>query len=131
MARSRQTSKCYQQSRANLMSDTRRIAMRLRMSLIAAVLTAAVWLATPVWADSWFFSTGNPDGKLGALTRQASTGKLETEAADDFVLTQTTVINQAIITGLVVPGGTPLTSISNVEVELYHVFPLDSANPPL
>jgi len=104
--------------------------MRLRLSLLAAALTAAVWVASPVWADSWFFSTGNPDGKLGALSRQASTGKLETEAADDFVLTQTTVINQAVITGLVVQAGASPASISNVEVELYHVFPLDSANPP-
>jgi hypothetical protein len=104
--------------------------MRLRLSFIAATLTVAVWIATPVWADTWFFSTGNPDGKLGALSRPASTGKLETETADDFVLTQTTVINGAIIIGLVVPTGTPLASINNVEVELYHVFPLDSANPP-
>jgi hypothetical protein len=103
--------------------------MRLRVSIIAFALTVAVCI-TPVWADTFFFSTGNPDSKLGSLSRQASTGKVETETADDFVLTQTTVINQATITGLVVPTGTPLTSISNVEVELYHVFPLDSANPP-
>jgi len=97
--------------------------------VIAFTLTAGVWLAMPAWADSFFFSTGNPDGKLGALSRPASLGKLETETADDFVLTQTTVTNRATIKGLI-PPGTPLTSISNVEVELYHVFPLDSANPP-
>jgi len=109
---------------------TRRIAMRWRASLIAVTLTLGVLLTTPVWADTFFFSTGNPDSKIASLSRQASTGKLETETADDFVLTQTTAINQANITGLVVPGGTPLTSISNVEIEWYHVFPLDSANPP-
>src|SRR5438874_1975238 len=103
--------------------------MRLRVSLIKATLIAGVWLATPAWAAPFFFSTGNPDGRLGALSRRASLGKLETETADDFVLTQTTVINRATITGLI-PLGTPLANISNVEVELYHVFPLDSANPP-
>ena len=28
--------------------------MRLRMSLIAAMLTVGVWLATPAWADRLF-----------------------------------------------------------------------------
>jgi hypothetical protein len=76
----------------------------------------------------FFVSTGNPDGKLGALSRPASAGKLETETADDFVLNQTTVITGATITGLISPA-TPLANITNVEVELYHVFPTDSANP--
>src|SRR5207253_3353472 len=65
----------------------------------------------------------------GALSRRPSTGKLETETADDFVFAQTTVITQARITGLI-PLGTPLANITNVEVELYNVFPLDSAVPP-
>ena len=62
----------------------------------------------------------------GAASRRASPGKLETETADDFVLQQTTVINRATITGLV-PLGTPVENIKEVEVEVYHVFPLDSA----
>jgi len=103
--------------------------MRLQMSLIAATLIVGVSLVTPAWAAPFFFSTGNPDGRLGAVSRPASPGKVETETADDFVLTQTTVINRATITGLI-PLGTPLANISNVEVELYHVFPQDSANPP-
>ena len=76
----------------------------------------------------FFVSTGNPDGKLGALSRPASAGKLETETADDFVLNQTTVITGATITGLITPA-TPLANITNVEVEFYHRFPKDSANP--
>src|SRR5712691_567036 len=103
--------------------------MRLRVSLIAATLIIGIGLATPAWADSFFFSTGNPDGKLGALSRRPSIGKVETETADDFLLTQATFITRATFTGLI-PVGTPLANISNVEVELYHVFPLDSANPP-
>lgn len=97
--------------------------MRLRVSLIAATLTLGVWLATPAWAQTFFFTTGNPDGRLGALSQPPS--PVETETADDFALTQTTFINRATITGLI-PLNAPLTNISNVEVELYHVFPLDS-----
>jgi len=63
------------------------------------------------------------------LSRRASFGKIETETADDFFLQQTTVITRATITGLI-PLGTPLANITQVEVELYRVFPLDSVNPP-
>src|SRR5262249_47153730 len=46
-----------------------------------------------------------------------------------------TFISGAVIVGLI-PPGTPLANISNVEVEVYHVFPTDSdvgrtAGPPL
>ena len=93
--------------------------------LLAATMTAGVWLATPAWADPFFFSTGTPDGLLGALSQPPSTGHLETETADDFILTETTSIAQATITGLI-RSGTPLANISNVEIEVYHVFPADS-----
>ncbi len=104
-------------------------ARRLLVSLVAATVTAGVWLATPAWAEPFFFSTGNPDGLIGTLSQPASAGHLETETADDFILTGTTSIDQATITGLI-PSGTPLANISNVEVEVYHVFPRDSADPP-
>jgi hypothetical protein len=66
---------------------------------------------------------------MGAASRRASPGKLETETADDFTLDQTTFISRATIVGLV-PSGTQAHDIKEVEVEVYHVFPLDSANPP-
>jgi hypothetical protein len=50
-----------------------------------------MWVATSLWAAPFSFTTGNPDGRLGALSRRASPGKLETETADDFILQQTTV----------------------------------------
>ena len=93
--------------------------------LVAATVTAGVALATPAWADPFFFSTGAPDGLLGALSQPVSMRHLETETADDFILTETTSIAQATITGLI-PSGTPLANLSNVEVEVYHVFPKDS-----
>ena len=102
------------------------IITRSRLSLATAILMIGIGLAEPAWAEHFFFSTGNPDGRLGALSRRPSPGKIETETADDFALTETTVISQAVITGLIVPNTLPLASISQVEVELYHVFPLDS-----
>ena len=94
------------------------------------VVLAAMFFSGIASAQNTQFivSTGNPDGKLGALSRRPSPGKLETETADDFVLNQTTVITGATIVGLISPA-TPLANITNVEVELYHVFPRDSANP--
>jgi hypothetical protein len=50
---------------------------------------------------------------------------VETETADDFFLNQTTVLTGATITGLLTNGAT-LANLQNVEVEIYHVFPLDS-----
>jgi hypothetical protein len=103
--------------------------------LVAAAVTAGVWLATPAWADPFFFSTGGPDGLLGALSQPADSANLETETADDFILTDTTSIAQATITGLI-PSGTSLANISNVEIEVYHRFPEDSdvgrtSGPPM
>jgi hypothetical protein len=84
---------------------------------------------TPAGAEVFFFSTGNPDGKIATLSRTASTGKLETETADDFVTTRGTEITNATFTGLIV-GGATTADVKDVEVELYHVFPIDSTNPP-
>ena len=86
-------------------------------------------VATSLWSADFSFTTGNPDGLMGAASRRASPGKLETETADDFTLDQTTVIRRATIVGLV-PSGTQQRDIREVEVEVYHVFPLDSALPP-
>jgi hypothetical protein len=110
-------------------------AIMSRGSLIGAALTLTACLATPLWAAPFFFATGNPNGLLGALSRRASPGNVETETADDFVLQETTVITQATIFGLI-PSGTPLENIRDVEVEVYHVFPLDSdvgrtSGPPM
>jgi len=98
-----------------------------------AASSAAVLLGlattTPVAATPFFFSTGNPDGAIATLSRQASTGKLETETADDFVTPAHTLITNATFTGLLVGGASP-ANVTNVEIELYHVFPVDSAVPP-
>jgi hypothetical protein len=75
------------------------------------------------------FSTGSPDGKIATLSRPASPGLLETETADDFILGQNALIRGATFIGLL-PTGTSLSAVNDIEIELYHVFPVDSANPP-
>jgi hypothetical protein len=86
---------------------------------------ALLLLAAQASAAPFSFSTGGPDGKIATLSRPSSPGKIQTETADDFVVTQSIVISQATFTGLL-PLGAAVTSISGVEVELYHVFPGDS-----
>jgi PEP-CTERM motif len=102
---------------------------RLLIGISACIALAGLLPATPAAADTFFFSTGNPDGLIATLSRTASTGKLETETADDFVTTAPTVITNATFTGLLV-GGATTANVSQVEIELYHVFPIDSTNPP-
>ena len=101
--------------------------MRVRKVFGCAAMMASVLLiAQLATAETFSFTPGEPDGKVGALSRPASPGKTETETADDFVLHQTTIINKATIRGLL-PADTDLTKIQDVEVEVYHAFPFDSA----
>jgi hypothetical protein len=92
-------------------------------------LGAACICTAPATAAPFTFSTGNPDGLIATLSRTASAGKLETETADDFVTTQTTRITDATFTGLLI-GGATTANVKDVEIELYHVFPIDSTVPP-
>ena len=97
----------------------------ITMASVAA-LSVGLLIDMPAVADPFVFSTGNPDTLLGALSQPASPGKIETETADDFVLTETTVISRATIHGLIIPSGVTVSSITQVEIETYHVFPADS-----
>ncbi len=95
---------------------------RLIISCIATV-TVAIFIATPAAADSFNFSTGNPDGLMAVATRPSTAGKFEIEAGDDFVLTSSqTIINSATFVGLLTNGAT----VGQVRVEIYRVFPKDS-----
>jgi hypothetical protein len=93
--------------------------------LCGAGLLLAV-CAAPALAEPFFFSTGSPDGLIGMATRPTSSGKSEIEAADDFILTQTTSINHLTFTGLVPDEA----NVAGVTVEIYRVFPKDSTVPP-
>jgi hypothetical protein len=104
--------------------------MQTRLFRILLLSGVGFWLAAPAKAGSFSFSTGSPDGLIATLSRPASTGKLETETADDFVTPAgVTTITNATFTGLLV-GGATTADVKNVEIELYHVFPIDSTVPP-
>jgi hypothetical protein len=92
-------------------------------SLLTAAL--AVLAASSAQADPFSFSTGTPDGLIATASRPGTPGKTEIEAADDFVLGQTTTITGATFTGLLTAGGA-VPSIGQVVIEIYRVFPLDS-----
>lgn len=84
-------------------------------SVLAIVLSTSL-----AAADPFFFSTGAPDGLIATASRAGP--EFEIESADDFALTRTTSINSATFTGLI-PAG---SSVTDVIVEIYRVFPNDS-----
>src|SRR6266545_1522213 len=103
----------------NKIKTTNETLAALSANKTAAGALALLLLASHASAASFFFSTGDPDGKIATLARPFSPGKIQTETADDFVVTQGVVINQATFTGLL-PSGTALSAIKAVEIEIYH-----------
>jgi hypothetical protein len=102
----------------------------MRRSLGVAIVVLSWFSAGSLIADPiTLFSTGSPDGKIATLSRPAGPGGLETETADDFVLGQAANVTNATFFGLL-PSGASLSSVTGIEIELYHVFPADSVNPP-
>ncbi len=96
-------------------------------SALSSLVLGAFFLAIPAQCGLISFTTGAPDGRLGAASRPGAT--TEIEAADDFILANQSLITSATFTGLL-PIGAPLSSITSVGVEFYRVFPLDSVTPP-
>ena len=82
------------------------IAAKARTGVAALTFAVAV-MPLSAAADSFVFSTGNPDGKIATATRPESAGKFEIESADDFGLTAQTSITGATFTGLLT-GVAPL-----------------------
>jgi hypothetical protein len=87
----------------------------------AAVLTAPAPAAV-------IYNNLTPNDQMAIATRTDASGLFEIETGDDFVLTSQTLINSASFIGLFVPapGGGPAPSISDLVMEMYRVFPLDS-----
>lgn len=94
---------------------------RIGALLAPSLLAATVAGAAPI---PFFFSTGDPDGRMAMASRPGSAGKPEIETADDFVLSQRTGISSASFTGLLVGGS--IIDLGTVRVEIYRVFPNDS-----
>ena len=100
--------------------------MNARFWFAAAALSACMLAGTARAGNTFFFSTGDPDGLMATAARAPNS---QIESADDFVTTgPTTLITSATFTGLIT-GGVPLTNITEVNVDLYHVFPVDSGPP--
>jgi len=98
-----------------------------KRSIITCIVTVgvAIFTAMPAAADSFTFSTGNVTDNVAIATRPSAGAKFEIEGADDFVLGSQTLLNSATFTGLLT-GGAKTSDISQVVVEIYRVFPLDS-----
>jgi len=101
----------------------------IHVTSLLTVVLALLLLTTPVTAAPFFFSTGDPDGKMATASRPDIPSGTEIESADDFILSSHTKITSATFTGLL-PTGAPLGNITDVVVEIYRVFPKDSTNPP-
>lgn len=95
--------------------------LNLSKSVACAIAVLAA-LATPAAAGPFTFSTGNPDGRMAAASRPDAAGSFEIETADDFDLTTATNITNATFTGIIPRG----SSVQNVVIEIYRVFPNDS-----
>ena len=101
-------------------------------STCLVVAAALIFSVSPAWAAPFSFSTGQPDAptRMAAATRVEGSGLIEIEAADDFITTaEQTTITAASFFGLL-PFTAIVSNIDQVAVEIYRVFPLDSANPP-
>ena len=101
-------------------------AQRVMGGALRALILSLGLVSTAAVPAPFFFSTGNPDGRIATGSRPAGPGMLEIESADDFILSQSTSITSATFTGLL-PSG---FSITDVRVEIYRVFPQDSTVPP-
>jgi hypothetical protein len=102
--------------------------MRLKVALVVPLLVLGT-LASPARCGDVFISTGDPDGLMATATRPSGNGKIEIETGDDFILGKSSFITNVLFTGLLT-GGATSADISQVVVEIYRVFPLDSTDPP-
>lgn len=104
--------------------------MSLRVLSSLATVVVLFW-SGPAAATPFFFSTGNVDGLMATASRPSSSGKIEIESADDFIVSagNTLKLSSATFQGLL-PSGLSLSGVTGVTVEIYRVFPADSQNPP-
>jgi hypothetical protein len=91
--------------------------------LILLALFSASFVAARIEAQTFNYNNDFPNDLIGTASRPESTGKIEIESADDFLITSNpTRITGATFTGLIPANST----INDVRVEIYRVFPNDS-----
>jgi hypothetical protein len=105
-------------------------AIPMKKLLLTVLLTASI--TSFAFADApgtpFSFSTGFPDMRLATASRpeDPANGKIEIESADDFIAPTGGVnLTSATFTGLL-PRNFDFGNVSEVVVEIYRVFPLDS-----
>jgi hypothetical protein len=96
--------------------------VRYTLACITA-LGASALLAIPVSAGT-LYNNLTPNNAMAMATR-TDANAFEIESADDFILASENAVNSASFVGLIVPGRGAF-SITDVTVEIYRVFPLDS-----
>jgi hypothetical protein len=96
-----------------------------QITCLLSTLALVLVFETRASADPYYFTTGNPDGRLAAASRPQIEDKVEIESADDFILSARTVLYYATFTGLL-PAEAEVRDIDQVRVEIYRVFPNDS-----
>src|SRR6478672_9369150 len=94
--------------------------------LILLALFTASFIAARIDAQvTLLYNNDFPTDQIAAAARPESAGKFEIESADDFLLPTGAHITGATFTGLL-PSGFQISSVANVRVEIYRVFPNDS-----
>ena len=102
--------------------------MSFRKMLALASAASALAFAGAACADPYSFSTGDPNGLIATGSRPSSSGKIEIESADDFILADPTRLTGASFTGLLTGSAYP-ASVGSVVVEIYQLFPAGSGAP--
>jgi VPDSG-CTERM motif len=90
--------------------------------LILLLLLSASFITAHIDAQTFTYNNDFPNGLIGTASRPESTNKIEIESADDFLLNSPVTITGATFTGLIPANST----INDVRVEIYRVFPKDS-----
>jgi hypothetical protein len=93
-----------------------------------AMLSVCVLFAAPAFA-AVIYDNLTPNNMMAMATRPGGGSVFEIESADDFNLTTTTRIDAAHFVGLLVPNSAVTPTITQVVLEIYRIFPVDSQLP--
>ena len=102
--------------------------MGLRRLLFCGVICAVLGAPGTAAAGSIIYSNLALDGRMAAASRPGTPGVTGIEAADDFLLSSQASITGISFIGLV--GDLAALDLGQMNLEIYRVFPLDSADPP-
>jgi hypothetical protein len=98
----------------------------LKFTLACVTALGASALFTMPAAGGTLYNNLTPNNQMAIASRPDAGGASEIEAADDFLLGTHSAVNSASFVGLAVPGTSGNFSVSDVVIEMYRVFSLDS-----